>query len=239
MLGLPGGGRVLSLAVDPVTPATLYAGHQFGMFKTTTGGTSWSPINTGLPGGGQWLDRHGRPPPRAGDSVPGLDRGMFKTIDGGASWNPGSAGLPALPVQSLAIDPTAAGTVYAGPADAAAPTSPEFPVSGPGLYGAGRRGDELDAEQRRALRNVRHGAPRRSWGAHHALRRHVRRRGLQERRRRGELDADQRGADQRRDLGDGHRPRGPEHALRSDSKPIRRRRRRLQERRRGVRAGVR
>ena len=126
MSGLAGSGRVLSLAVDPVTPATLYAGHQFGMFKTTTGGTSWSPIDTGLPGGGHFSIILAVHPLVPATVYLGLDRGMFKTIDGGASWNPASAGLPALPVQSLAIDPTAAGTVYAGPAFTAAPTSPEF-----------------------------------------------------------------------------------------------------------------
>ncbi|SRR6266487_427784 len=39
--------RITALAVDPLTPTTLYAGTQGGgVFKSTDGGTSWSP--TGL-----------------------------------------------------------------------------------------------------------------------------------------------------------------------------------------------
>ena len=39
---------VSALALDPTTPTTLYAGTSDGVFKTTDGGTSWSPVNTGL-----------------------------------------------------------------------------------------------------------------------------------------------------------------------------------------------
>src|SRR5205809_827340 len=37
-----------ALAVDPVTPATLYAGTRGGVFQSTDGGVSWSALNTGL-----------------------------------------------------------------------------------------------------------------------------------------------------------------------------------------------
>ena len=38
-----------ALALDPTTPTTLYAGTDGGgVFKTTDGGASWSPVNTGL-----------------------------------------------------------------------------------------------------------------------------------------------------------------------------------------------
>jgi photosystem II stability/assembly factor-like uncharacterized protein len=40
---------VVSLAIDPKTPATLYAGeYGYGVFKSTDGGGSWSAFNTGL-----------------------------------------------------------------------------------------------------------------------------------------------------------------------------------------------
>jgi hypothetical protein len=41
--------RVSALALDPTTPAILYAGTERGVFKTTTGGGSWSPMSLGLP----------------------------------------------------------------------------------------------------------------------------------------------------------------------------------------------
>jgi hypothetical protein len=37
-----------ALAVDPLNPATVYAGTNRGVFKSVDGGGSWSAINTGL-----------------------------------------------------------------------------------------------------------------------------------------------------------------------------------------------
>src|SRR5438445_4963299 len=46
----PDGGQIVALAINPVTPATLYAGtYRSGVFKSTDGGGSWSAVNTGLP----------------------------------------------------------------------------------------------------------------------------------------------------------------------------------------------
>lgn len=42
------GGSVTALAVNPDTPATLYAGTNGGVFKSTNGGANWAAINTGL-----------------------------------------------------------------------------------------------------------------------------------------------------------------------------------------------
>ena len=44
----PEGGNTWALAIDPTTPATLYAGTGGGVFKSTNGSGSWSAINTGL-----------------------------------------------------------------------------------------------------------------------------------------------------------------------------------------------
>ena len=42
---------VRALAIDPVTPSTLYAGtYGGGVFKSTNGGADWSAVNTGLTG---------------------------------------------------------------------------------------------------------------------------------------------------------------------------------------------
>ena len=41
---------VHALAIDPVTPTTLYAGTEGGgVFKSTDGGGNWSAVNTGPP----------------------------------------------------------------------------------------------------------------------------------------------------------------------------------------------
>jgi len=45
----PEGGDILALAIDPQTPATLYAGTwRGGVFKSANGGGSWSAANSGL-----------------------------------------------------------------------------------------------------------------------------------------------------------------------------------------------
>src|SRR5262245_34064649 len=46
----PEGAIVNALALDPSTPTTLYAGTATGgVFKSTSGGSRWSAVNTGLP----------------------------------------------------------------------------------------------------------------------------------------------------------------------------------------------
>jgi hypothetical protein len=48
--GSPNPVLITALAIDPVTPTTLYAASQgAGIFKSTNAGASWSPSNTGLP----------------------------------------------------------------------------------------------------------------------------------------------------------------------------------------------
>ncbi len=44
----PVGGDITSLALNPATPSTLYAGaYGGGVFKSTDGGASWQARNTG------------------------------------------------------------------------------------------------------------------------------------------------------------------------------------------------
>jgi photosystem II stability/assembly factor-like uncharacterized protein len=45
----PFGGNVISLAIDPVSPKTLYAGTSYGgIYRSANGGSKWSPASTGL-----------------------------------------------------------------------------------------------------------------------------------------------------------------------------------------------
>jgi len=45
----PEGGRIYTLAIDPVTPTTLYAGTWGGgVFKSANGGGNWTAVKTGL-----------------------------------------------------------------------------------------------------------------------------------------------------------------------------------------------
>jgi photosystem II stability/assembly factor-like uncharacterized protein len=119
--GLGGARSVSALAIDPETPATVYAGTSLdaeterggGVFKSTNGGRSWMSMTSGL----------GRPDvealaidPSASETVyAGTDEGgVFKTTDGGRSWRFVSAGIESNWALALAIDPATPTTVYAG-----------------------------------------------------------------------------------------------------------------------------
>lgn len=47
--GFPTGVPVNVVAVDPVTPTTVYAGTALGLLRSTDGGSSWSQFGTGMP----------------------------------------------------------------------------------------------------------------------------------------------------------------------------------------------
>jgi photosystem II stability/assembly factor-like uncharacterized protein len=112
---------VISLAIDPRDPATIYAGIGYersfdqpgGVFKSTDGGTTWSSANTGL----AKIDIRALaidPETPAVIYAGVYDGGVFKTTDGGASWSVENAGLSDTRILALAIDPTAPATIYAG-----------------------------------------------------------------------------------------------------------------------------
>ena len=129
----PDGGYVYNLAIDPQTPATLYAavyrnssGDGYGVFKSTDGGSSWNAINAGLP----------QPHPISTLAVDPLtpttlyagwnyswSGGVFRSTDGGGSWSATGGFGGNQNVRALAIDPRAPTTVYAG-------TSGEPPFGG-------------------------------------------------------------------------------------------------------------
>jgi photosystem II stability/assembly factor-like uncharacterized protein len=112
--GGPPGGEVKALAIDPSTPATLYAGTFFGgVFKSTNGGTSWTAINSGLTITSVYalaID-----PSTPAMLYAGTDGGVFKSTNGGTSWAAVNSGLPTNAfVYALTIDPSNPATLYAG-----------------------------------------------------------------------------------------------------------------------------
>ena len=104
---------VLTLAIDPVMPAILYAGTIYGgAFKSENGGGNWIEVNTGLP------DTHiyalAIDPMMPTILYAGTFDGAFKTTNGGGSWSGASNGLPSVTVLALAIDPEVPATLYTG-----------------------------------------------------------------------------------------------------------------------------
>jgi photosystem II stability/assembly factor-like uncharacterized protein len=97
----PEGGEILSLAIDPSNPATVYAGTAIGLFKSTNGGASWS-----ISFANGYIQKIVVYAPNPNI----VYAGGYKSTDGGLSWNPLGRDLNA----SFAVDPTNPNTLYAG-----------------------------------------------------------------------------------------------------------------------------
>jgi photosystem II stability/assembly factor-like uncharacterized protein len=122
----PKGGTVYCLVADPSRPATLYAGTDFGVYKSDDGGTTWRASNAGLslyrvqtiaidPTSTSTLFA-GTVTPDGVESV-----GIFKSTDSGANWTDANEGLTdpftgisPVDIESLAFDPRHPGTIWAG-----------------------------------------------------------------------------------------------------------------------------
>lgn len=133
------------LAIDPLTPATLYAATRAGVFKTTDAGATWSSVNSGLTGfEPRVLAIDSRTPTNlyVGGLMGDPDRShsarplrIFKSVDGGHTWTVLEAhGLAAYDLQALVVDPHHPTTIFAASGEPPLGThSPERFVSG-GLF---------------------------------------------------------------------------------------------------------
>jgi hypothetical protein len=97
----PEGGAILSLAIDPINTAIIYAGTRVGVYKSSNGGASWS--RTALTRVVLALVMDGRNPNIIYAGTYGS--GVFKSTDGGVSWSAINKGLTSAVVNALAIDP--------------------------------------------------------------------------------------------------------------------------------------
>jgi photosystem II stability/assembly factor-like uncharacterized protein len=112
-------GWPLSLAVDPQTSGTIYAGLCGDrVYKSTDGGASWRAAGGEMQDYLTWLPLPGSlaiDPQNPATLYAVMHHGVYKSTDGGASWSAATAGLPlgldAVPM--LAVDPKNSGTVYA------------------------------------------------------------------------------------------------------------------------------
>ncbi len=119
--------NVRALAIDPVTPTTLYAGTGGGgVYKSTNGGNNWSVMNTGLLNNGLpereavafAIDPASPSTLYVGTGTEGIGSassfrgGVFKSTNGGTSWS--ATNFTDTLVNALAIDPVAPSTIYAG-----------------------------------------------------------------------------------------------------------------------------
>ena len=112
----PESDTVNALAIASGPPATLYAGTLSGVFRSTTGGGTWSAINTGLSDLSVLslvID-----PVVPATLYAGTASTVFKSVNGGDTWShPANIGLPSDWVNALTIAKATATTpaaIYAG-----------------------------------------------------------------------------------------------------------------------------
>ncbi len=120
--GIPFELNTIAIAVDPQSPSTVYTAlRNIGVYKSIDAGASWIASNSGLTD--FEIDAFALDPLAPSTLYVGTcgvspDRGIFKSVDGGATWTTSSAGLdPNRCVDTVAVDPTAAGVVYASTTD--------------------------------------------------------------------------------------------------------------------------
>lgn len=114
LIGPPAGRHVSALAIDPTDPNILYAGlRNDGVFKSTDGGQTWTPSNTGLTT--LFISTLVIDPTNPMILYAGIDSGgVFKSTDGGQTWTPSNTGLTNLIVKALVVDPLDPQILYAG-----------------------------------------------------------------------------------------------------------------------------
>lgn len=118
---------VLTLAINPVTPSTLWAsvidinagsGAPGHIYKTVDSGAHWTNSSSGLTSADIRALLVDSANPNliyaAGGGTSGNPGGVFKSYDGGATWHSISIGLPADAALALSLDPADHSKLYAG-----------------------------------------------------------------------------------------------------------------------------
>ena len=104
---------VAALSIDPSNPQVILAGTRFSeIFRSTDGGASWTPQTLG--GAGLTLETtaFARDPGNPQRVYAASSRGLLLSLNGGESW--GFFGNAGISFFSIAVDPTAPSTLYAG-----------------------------------------------------------------------------------------------------------------------------
>ena len=105
------GRPVTALAVDPATPATLYAGTALaGIWKSVDSGATWSLASSGYTGDS--ASAIAIDPALPSTLYVGSNAGVFKSTNGAASWSLASSGLANTQVYALVLDPGNPATLY-------------------------------------------------------------------------------------------------------------------------------
>jgi photosystem II stability/assembly factor-like uncharacterized protein len=103
---------VISIAVDPTAPSTLYAATNNGVSKSTNSGQSWTTSSSGLSGPVSALAIDAA---HSANVWAGNGSGLFESTNGGQTWSAVAAGLPSYgTIRTIVFDPFTHSTMYAG-----------------------------------------------------------------------------------------------------------------------------
>lgn len=110
--------RVIAMAIDPVYPATVYAGTKGdAVYKSHDGGQRWSSMRSGLDDVtiSSVVNQFLFDPTDAQHIFLATTMGIFETNNGGEQWTKKMAGMKeVLMVVTLGMDPTRPSVLYAG-----------------------------------------------------------------------------------------------------------------------------
>ncbi len=110
--------RVISMAVDPTYPATVYAGTKGdAVFKSYDGGQRWVSLRAGLEDVTitSVVNQFVFDPAESSHLFAATTMGIFETQNGGDQWQKRMEGMKeVLMVVTLALDPTRSAIMYAG-----------------------------------------------------------------------------------------------------------------------------
>jgi photosystem II stability/assembly factor-like uncharacterized protein len=110
--------RVISLAIDPVLSANVFAGTMGdGAYKSPDGGRTWHQFNTGLQKGtiSIIVNQLVFNPERSDMIYAGTTVGVYRSTDGGRTWTERMKGMSEVSfIVTLAIDPQRPRVLYAG-----------------------------------------------------------------------------------------------------------------------------
>ena len=112
-----------TILIDPSNSQTIYFGSPYGAYKSTDGGATWAPANTGAyqslarPLSPPYVRNLAIDPTNPATLYMASDAGLFKSTNGASTWMP--TGLMAAAGQAffmsrIVIDPSSPQTLYAG-----------------------------------------------------------------------------------------------------------------------------
>ncbi|MBU1167398.1 hypothetical protein KKC60_03245 [Patescibacteria group bacterium] len=104
--------HVFDFEFHPQDQNTIYVSSEFGLLRTTDGGTIWQPVNLLVPPGENSLVRFVIDPQNPNNIYLSLDNSIYKTRDAGAHWTVKK--ITDSFIHALSIDPEDSGRVYVG-----------------------------------------------------------------------------------------------------------------------------